>query len=95
MADNNEKKVENETKPQEEKKKLPQLGALEDDDEFEVSLRSYIGRQAAATRRPCDFEQLSARREGSVLLVLSFNSGPHMLQSPLSRFPAICGVRAP
>ncbi|EJT47735.1 hypothetical protein A1Q2_04198 [Trichosporon asahii var. asahii CBS 8904] len=35
MADNNEKKVENETKPQEEKKKLPQLGALEDDDEFE------------------------------------------------------------
>lgn len=38
MADNNEKKVEKaENKPEEEKKKLPQLGALEDDDEFEVS----------------------------------------------------------
>lgn len=45
MADNNEKKVE--TKPEEEKKKLPQLGALEDDDEFEVSEPrqegSYLG----------------------------------------------------
>lgn len=50
MADNNEKKVENETKPQEEKKKLPQLGALEDDDEFEVSAIWAFGNTAAATR---------------------------------------------
>ena len=44
MADNNEKKIENETKPQEEKNKLPQLGALEDDDEFEVSAALAIGK---------------------------------------------------
>lgn len=31
------------TKPVEQKKKLPQLGALEDDDEFEVSPRLYCG----------------------------------------------------
>lgn len=46
MADHNEKKVENETKPQEEKKKLPQLGALEDDDEFEVSTTKAIGHRS-------------------------------------------------
>lgn len=52
MADNNEKKVENETKPQEEKKKLPQLGALEDDDEFEVSIVSSTARDV---QRRLDF----------------------------------------